>query len=537
MARQDAPAPAQVRLAEVIASLSLGVDLGFGQPMEHVLRQTHIAMGLAEQLGLDDGQRADLYYTALLLNVGCHTDAHEQAVWFGDDIAMKAVKYDEGLRTVGGALAMVRLVGGGRPLTHRLRVGLELALFGRREVSHMIEGHAAMAERLAEQLSLPDSVRRAVAASYEQWDGHGWPGNLKGDAIPLASRVCLLAEFTEVADRAGGADAAVAVAERGAGKQFDPELVRAFLSSRGAIVRDLGDDRTWDLVIAEEPSLTRILTGAQVDEALLAVADFVDLKSPYFLGHSRAVAGLTDAAAGELGWDQDERAHARRAALVAGFGRLGISNAIWDKPGRLGTGERERVRLHPYLTGRMLEQSEALTPFGKTAALLRERIDGSGYPSGRSGAAIPAPARLLAAADVYQSLLEPRPHRRPFAPDAARAELDHQVRTGRLDGDAVDAVLTAAGHAVRARRDNVDGLTPREIEVLTLVARGWSSREVSRELSIAPKTVRNHVEHIYAKIGVSSRAAASLYAVQHGMVDPTAGSSEGSPPSRSTERG
>ena len=178
--------PASARLAELVAALSLGIDLGFGQPMEHVLRQCLIALRIAERVGLDEEARAGVYYTALLVNVGCHTDAHEQAKWFGDDIALKAGKYDHELKSLRAAAAGMRLVGAGNPPLHRFRVGLEFALSGHRDVDGMIEHHAAMAQALAEQLDLDAEVVDALGAAYEQWDGRGWPGVLEGAAVPLA---------------------------------------------------------------------------------------------------------------------------------------------------------------------------------------------------------------------------------------------------------------------------------------------------------------------------------------------------------------
>ena len=164
---------AQVRLAELVAALSLGIDLGFGQPMEHVLRQCLIALRLAEGLGLDEEQRAVVYYTALLVNVGCHTDAHEQAKWFGDDIALKSVKYDHDPRSLRMATAGMRRLGAGSPPLHRFRPGLAFALSGHREVDGMVAHHAAIARTMAEQLSLPDDVVEAIGAAYERWDGRG----------------------------------------------------------------------------------------------------------------------------------------------------------------------------------------------------------------------------------------------------------------------------------------------------------------------------------------------------------------------------
>jgi HD-GYP domain-containing protein (c-di-GMP phosphodiesterase class II) len=511
-----------VRLAELIAALSLGIDLGFGQPMEHVVRQCWIALRLAEHLGLDEEQRSVVYYTALLTNVGCHTDAHEQAKWFGDDIALKGDKYAYGLHGVRSAVAGLRRLGSGHPALHRFRIGLNFALAGHKEVDRMVESHSAMARSLAAEVGLPAAVQQAVAAAYEQWDGKGWPGDLKGDAVPIAARVSQLAEFVEVAHRSGGVEAAVALARKLGGSQFDPTVATGFASAAGDILDGLGEASAWDGVIAAEPALRGPLKVEEFDEALCAIADFVDLKSPYTLGHARGVAQLVDAAGAKLGLEGPVLTTLRRAGLAHGLGRLGVSNAIWDKPGPLGAGEWERVRLQPYLTERILRQSPGLQAIGAIAVQLRERLDGSGYPAGLAGTAIAEPARILAAADVYQAMVGTRPHRAARSPDQAAAELRAEVRAGRLDGDAAEAVLVVAGHRARARRERPAGLTAREVDVLRLVARGLSSKEIATELVISPKTARNHIEHIYVKIDATSRVSASLFAIKHGLLESNA---------------
>jgi HD-GYP domain-containing protein (c-di-GMP phosphodiesterase class II) len=509
---------AHVRLAELLAALSLGVDLGFGQPMEHVLRQCLIALRLAERIDLGERDRAAVYYTALLVNVGCHTDAYEQAKWFGDDIELKSRKYVYEFGSVRGALAMLRLIGAGNSPLQRVRVGLEFALSGHRDVDDMISRHALLAQALGEQLELPVAVLDALGGAYEQWDGRGWPGELSGDAIPLPARLAQLAEAVEVAHRVGGVEAARELAARRAGKQFDPALTAVLCSDAEPILSDLESVPTWAAVIEAEPALAVVLSGERFDAALVAVANFVDLKSPFTLGHAAAVGELTAGAAAQLGLPDAEARTLRRAGLLHDVGRLGISNAIWDRSGPLGAGEWERIRIHPYLTQRMLNQSPALAPLGAIAVQHRERLDGSGYPGGLRGGAIARAARILAAADAYQAMREPRPYRPARAPDAAAAELRADVRAGRLDAEAVEAVLAAAGHRVPRRREGPEGLTPREIEVLRLLARGLANKEIAARLVIAPKTVGNHVEHIYAKIGASTRAQASLFAMQHGLL-------------------
>jgi HD-GYP domain-containing protein (c-di-GMP phosphodiesterase class II) len=507
-----------IRLAELIAALSLGIDLGFGQPMEHVLRQCMIALRLAECVGLGEEERSVVYYNALLVNVGCHSDAHEQAKWFGDDITLKSEKYAHELGSLSGALATMRHLGSGSPPLHRFRVSVEFALSGFREMNNMIAHHAALARKLAEQLSLPVAVQEAMGAAYEQWDGKGWPGKLRGEAIPVASRLSQIGEFTEVAHRVGGTGAAIALARKRSGSQFDPSLAEAFSTHAGAIFDSLGTGETWGEVIGAEPSLSVYLSEDEFDGALLAIADFIDLKSPYTLGHARGVAELAAAAGTTLGLKGTELATLRRAGVVHGLGRLGVSNAIWDKRGALGTGEWERVRMHPYITERICHQSAALAPLGGVAVQLRERIDGSGYPRGLAGAVIPLSARILGAADAYQAMREPRPYRDALAPERAASELRAEVKCGHMDADVVEAVLGAAGHRVARRREGPGGLTPREVDVLRLAARGLSSKEIAAKLVISPKTARNHIEHIYAKIGVSNRAGASLFAVQQGLL-------------------
>jgi HD-GYP domain-containing protein (c-di-GMP phosphodiesterase class II) len=508
----------RVRLAELLAALSLGIDLGFGQPMEHVLRQCLISLRLAEAMKLDDQTRLAVYYTALLVTVGCHTDAHEQAKWFGDDIALKSDKYDYEVRSLRGAAAGMSRLGAGSPILQRFRIGLEFAMYGHRDLEKMIEHHAALARLLGEQLRLPQPVLDALGCAYEQWDGRGWPGNYKESAIPLATRLATIGEFVEVAYRVGGIEAATKLARARAGKQFDPELCALLVDHAQTILSGLETVGTWDAVIAAEPALGITLTDDQFDEALTAVADFVDLKSPYTLGHGRALADLAGRAAERLGMSTDEQRTITRAGLTQGFGRLGVSNSIWEKRGPLGAGEWERVRLHPYLTERMLRQSPALAPLGAIVAQHRERLDGSGYPKGLARGAISRHAMILGTADAYQAMREPRPHREALSPERAATELRHEATAGRMDGYVVEAVLGAAGHRSSGRKERPAGLTQREIEILRLVARGMSNKGIAQRLFISPKTVGNHVEHIYTKINATNRASASLFAVQNGLL-------------------
>ena len=496
--------------------MSLATDLGMGQPMEQITRSCLIGLRLAERRGLDEPERAVVYYVALLAWVGCHADSHEQAAWFGDDIAFRADAYEADLGGVSGASFLLRHVGRGSPPLRRARLLGSLLTSGR-SVASMDMTHCLVAGQFAVRLGLSQAVREALQDVFERWDGKGGPRKRGGDAIAIAARIVVLADAVEVYRRLGGPDAALDVARMRRGRQFDPDLVDLLSSDAQEVLAGIDSSAGWDEVIAAAPTLKPALADAELDTALEALGDFADLKSPYTTGHSRGVADLAARAATAAGLGESAAVEVRRAALIQDAGRLGVPNTIWDKPGALSDGELERVRMHPYLTERMFSRS-GLAAVAQIAAAHHERLDGSGYPRGLKGGALSPSARLLAAADVYQALTEPRSYRPAFEPDAAATELRREVTAGRLDPDAVEAVLGAAGHRVRRRREGPDGLTSREVEVLVLLAQGCPNKEIAARLVVSPKTVGTHVEHIYSKIGCSTRAAASLYAMQHGLL-------------------
>jgi HD-GYP domain-containing protein (c-di-GMP phosphodiesterase class II) len=507
----------QVRLAELVAAMSLATDLGLGQPMEHVMRACLVALRLAELLDLEEPERAVVYYVALLAWVGCHADSHEQAAWFGDDIQFRAGMHETDLAGLPVARFVIGQVGRGRPpLRRALLAG---TLLTRRDfVASFDMSHCLVAGQLAMRLGLGDPVRSALQDVFERWDGKGQPRNLKGDGIALPARIVELADITEAFRRLGGRETALEVARRRRATQFDPELVDLLTREASAVFGGLDEDPTWTSVIASEPALGPPLSQPQTDTALEAIADFADLKSPYMTGHSRGVAELASRAASSLGLGDADVAELRRAGLMHDMGRLGIPNTIWDKPARLSEAEIERVRLHPYLMQRMFSRLSGLAEAAQLAGQASERLDGSGYPRGLTGAGLTPAARALQAADVYQALREPRAYRSALDETAAGVELRREVAAGRLDPHAAEAVLGAAGHRVRRRREGPDGLTPREVEVLLLLAQGASNKEIAKRLVVSAKTVGSHVEHIYSKIGCSTRVAASLYAMQHGLL-------------------
>jgi HD-GYP domain-containing protein (c-di-GMP phosphodiesterase class II) len=330
-------------------------------------------------------------------------------------------------------------------------------------------------------------------------------------------RILSLAYVVSV-HQGGGPDAARRVVAERSGGQLDPGLVEVFRDHADELLSGVDGASNWDSVIDAEPGLARTVSGKELDTVLEATADLVDMKSPFTAGHSRGVGNLAAEAARVSALPTEDAVALRRAGYVHDLGRLGISNTIWDKPGPLTVAELERVRLHPYLTDRVLAGLPSLRRVRLLATRNRERLDGSGYPAGLSASELSAPDRLLAAADSYHAMTEPRAHRDALTPDAAAAGLRAEVKAGRLDGDAVNAVLKAAGHRAPSRREWPAGLTAREVEVLSLLARGLQNKEIARRLVVTPRTVATHVEHIYAKLGVSSRAGATFFATQHGLV-------------------
>ena len=505
-----------VRLAEVMAAMSLATDVGMGQPMEQGLGVCLLAVRFGEELGLGDEELQRVYDIALLRHIGCTAETVDFAEIMGDELVARA---------------------GGGPLVDWARPTEALGYLGR----HIVRAHpprtaavklarlpAAMprlragagavcevAGLLARRFEMDDRTRAELVAVYERWDGRGFPGRLAGTAIPLTGQIVQLADTARAFAQAHGPDAAVAVLRRRAGRAFDAALVKRFSRRAGALLASLDEpDSLWDVTLAAEPRPRAPLDGDALDTALRAIGEFADLKSPSTIGHSHGVAELAGAAARAVGLPAGEL---RRAGWVHDVGRVGVSSVVWEKPGPLTRAEREQVRMHPYFTERVLARPARLAELGRLAASHHERLDGTGYHRCVAAGALGPGERLLAAADAYHAMSEPRPHRLPVPPAAAAAALRADVRAGRLDGDAAEAVLAAAGHRPRRRRENVAGLTARELEVLRLLARGLSIRAIASALVIAPKTADAHIQHIYAKIGVSTRAAATMFAMQHDL--------------------
>jgi HD-GYP domain-containing protein (c-di-GMP phosphodiesterase class II) len=504
------------RLAEVVAALSLATDVGLGQPMEHGLRSCLIATRLAEALELDPPQLEATYWVSLLAMAGCTGDSSEMAAIFGDDIEFRRGFYDMGPSPAAVPRYLFSRAGSDGGVVRRVRAGVGLVLTRMDAVMAGFVADCAITARFAERLGLGADVSTPLAQKFARWDGKGVPRTLAGEQIAVAARILGLAWRAEAHHRLGGVPAAASWLERHAGTTLDPHLVTVAIPLLPAIFEGLEED-CWDTVVGNEPPRSP-LSGPAYDAALEALGDFADLKSPWFAGHSHAVAELAEAAAWRTGLTEPEVALVRRAALVHALGRAGVPNTIWDKPGSLSVGERERMQLYPYLTDRILRRG-SLAGLADVASQTHERLDGSGYPRGLTATGIGPSARLLAAAHAYQTLREPRPHRAALAEEVVATHLRDEVRDGRLDADAVEAVLASTGHRSRRHeRAAPADLTPREVEVLRLIARGRNSAQVAAELGIQLRTVSTHIEHIYAKIGASNRSVATMFAMQHGLV-------------------
>lgn len=339
----------------------------------------------------------------------------------------------------------------------------------------------------------------------------------QGEQLPIAMRIQHLAELAVRTRARAGAPAVAAELWRRSGGHLDPDLVAAFLGEEEQLLAELDGLDLLAAVISAEPGPPVLTPPDELDGLCLTLAILADLKGRYLLGHSAHVAALADGAAAISGLAEPDRAGLRAAGLLHDLGRAAVPSSLWDRPGPLSVGEREQVRLHAYWTDRILRRCPALSYLAPVAAGHHERCDGSGYHRGIRSAELSPAARLLGCADVYASATEDRPHRRALSRDAAAGLLATEAAAGRLDRDASDALIEAAGHP-RPRADRPSGLTEREVEVLRLAARGMSNRQIAAELGVAERTVGHHLAHIFDKTGRRTRAGAAVFALEHSLL-------------------
>ena len=507
---------APVKTAEILAVLSLATDLAMGQPLGFGLRLCLASLAVAKALKTDAATRAEVYYHALLRHAGCTAQTDRLAALFGDEIALRQsvapVDLDNAGELLPVILRQVRTANAGkRPIA---MIGAVIAgMLQSRQLSESVfVGQCEAAARLAGRLGLPEAVQRNLGQIYERWDGKGIPAHLSGEAIGLPVRIVgVVQDALTLLGMMAQAEALEVIEERAAAA-YDPKLVVALRNDPSLLGTSEDEATLWAQVMAQAPGADP-LAEQGLDGAIEVIADFIDLKAPTIAGHSRAVAALAQAAALQMGLDPRL---AYRAGLLHDLGYAAVPTQS-----RLETTVGEQGRLHPYYGERLLIRSAGLAPLGAVIGEHHERLDGSGFHRGAHAAELSAAGRLLAAAEAYQSLVEDRPFRVTLKPAGAAARLREAARAGTLDGAAVTAVLEAAGQGGGRKKPALPaGLTGREADILCRVARGTPVKAIARELGLSPKTVSNHVQNVYAKIGVTTRSGATLFAIERGLLRP-----------------
>lgn len=492
----------QFRLAHLMIMLSQAADLGMNQSLGWGGRGCLLAMRFAQVLGVNASDLRDVYYLSLLHYLGCTTDAHRVAEFFGNDLAV--MRYFA-LNHMG------KLPSAEMPSPAKAPD----ADWQRASSANRCE----VAVNLAKYCGFWPSIQQGLWQLFERWNGEGLPHGLRGNEINLPVRIVQIAQDVETFYRIGGLEAAIAVIKARTGSGYDPRLAKHFCNQASELISSVEVPSLTQVILAAEPDPPHLITDSEIERVLEVVADFVDIKSPYTAGHSRGVAQFATAAAAQLGLDNETTTLLHHAALLHDLGHTGVPTSITDKAGRLTDPEWEQVWLHPYYTERILASSDYFRQVGAIASLHHERLDGSGYHRQVPAMLQPLAARILAAAEAFQSMIEPRAYRPALPVETAAQQLQQAAQTGWLDVEATEAILAIAGHPLPTKqRQWAGGLSQREVEVLRLLARGYSNRAIAEHYTLSVKTVGHHVQHIYNKLNVSTRAAATLFAMQHGLV-------------------
>jgi HD-GYP domain-containing protein (c-di-GMP phosphodiesterase class II) len=509
----------EFRLAQVLGALSLASDLALGFTSEKALRTALLALAVARAHGISGAVLADIYYASLVRFLGCTGFAHEEARFgAGDDIALRGALVEVDMsRPLDFVATIVKKVGAHAPPLARARAVTRLLTTSSAARQHA-HARCEAGTGLASLIQLSDGVRSALEQVDERWDGRGHPHGLSGEALGVVTRILELSDYAEIFWRRHGPERALAVVRARAGGQFDPELSQTLLALGPGAFEPLGGTSVWDAFLEAEPEPVVRVSMDRLETVAVAFARFADLKSVYTLGHSERVAEVAEGAARVLGVPQPETV--RVAGLLHDLGCVGVPTGIWEKPGPLNAAEWERVRLHAYYTERSLALAEPLRALGAIAGAAHERPDAAGYPKSLGAAAASRASRLIAAADTWVAMSETRAHRPARTRDEAVVEMRAAVAGGQLDAESARGVLEAAGERVRRRSVACEGgLSEREVEVLRLVAVGRTAGEIGRLLHVSVKTARNHIQNIYQKIGVSSRAGAALWAMERGLLE------------------
>ena len=407
----------QLKLSELIGALSHALDITEGQPRGHCVRCAWIGMALGGELGLDGFALWELYYTLLLKDLGCSSNAARICeLYLSDDLQFK-----RDFKLVGSSLPQVaRFVlthtGLRSGLAERFRATLDIFQHGNDFSRELIRTRCQRGADIARQMRFGEAVAEGIHALDEHWDGSGKPDGLAGEAIPLASRIALLAQVVDVFHTAGGSGAALQELRLRSGSWFDPALVGALERVVGeageSFWQALRDPTLAQRVYALEPARHSVpLDDDYLDEIAEAFGQIIDAKSPYTAGHSARVGLYADLIAEQLGLDAARRRWLRRGALLHDLGKLGVSNTVLDKPGRLDEAEWEAVRMHALYTEQILSGIEPFAELARIAGAHHERLDGTGYPRGLGAADIPLETRVITTADIFDAISADRPYR------------------------------------------------------------------------------------------------------------------------------
>ena len=431
-----------VRLSEVVGALTHVLDIAEGQPEGHAMRTCVIGMGVANELGLDDAQKSDLYYALLLKDLGCSSNSAQISELFGaDDLTVKRSFKVHDLDAAGDGIRFVlSTAGSAAPLHQRLKHVWNVSVGG--ETRELFELRSERGASIAREIGLSAATSEGIRALDEHWDGRGHPYGLAGAQIPLHARIVGLAQTVEVFTARWGAYAARGMARDRAGTWFDPAVVAAFerVQAKPGFWEDVEGPDPACVVSALEPA-DRVATADEerLDRIAEAFARVIDAKSPWTWCHSTRVRDLAVGAAHALHAAPDAVRALGRAALLHDLGKLAVSNRILDKQSRLTDAELAAVRTHPAHTQHILERIAPFAEFAELAGAHHERLDGNGYHRGVGGFELTEEARVLAVADRYEALTAHRPYREGMPPERAMEILWDDAGIG-VCTDAVEAL-------------------------------------------------------------------------------------------------